>query len=234
MKKQTQAEAEDIKTEASNAASGMTRRDLVRRLGTAMTAGLALPGLAEAHPAAKRMKHGAPAAQAAAESPAAEWKPAFFDPHQNETYTVLAERILPGATGAQVNRFVDLLLSVNTLETQKRFVNSLSAFESYSVATYKMPFQALSEDQQNQALAAASTMKPAQGLPAHGRHAGLVTPAKQHHEEVPLTLRDHFEYLKTWTSRAYFSSEAGMKEMGWTDQVMWSSFPGCQHPESHQ
>ncbi|HEX5483236.1 MAG TPA: gluconate 2-dehydrogenase subunit 3 family protein [Terriglobia bacterium] len=232
MKKQTQAEAEDIKAETSSAASGITRRDLVRRLGTAMTAGLALPGLAEAHPAAKRMKHEASAGSA--ESSAAEWKPAFFDPHQNETYTVLAERILPGSTGAQVNRFVDLLLSVNTLDTQKRFENSLSAFEAYSIATYKMPFKALSEDQQNQVLTYASTLKPAQKLPGGGRRAGLVTPSKPNHEELPLTLRDHFEYLKTWTSRAYFSSEAGMKEMGWTDQVMWSSFPGCQHPESHQ
>lgn len=229
MKKQTQAETENVRPETLNAASGMTRRDLVRRLGTAMTAGLALPGLAEAHPASKRAKE-----HAAASSAAQEWTPAFFDPHQNETYTVLAERILPGSTGAQVNRFVDLLLSVDTMDAQKRFVNSLSAFEAYSVTTYKMPFKALSEDQQNQVLTHASTLKPAQGLPAGRRRAGLVTPSKPNHEEVSLTLRDHFEYLKTWTSRAYFSSEAGMKEMGWTDQVMWPSFPGCQHPESHQ
>jgi hypothetical protein len=46
-------------------------------------------------------------------------------------------------------------------------------------------------------------------------------------------LRDHFELLKGWISGAYYSSEIGMRELGWTGQVMFAEFPGCPHPEKH-
>ena len=50
---------------------------------------------------------------------------------------------------------------------------------------------------------------------------------------TPLTLRDHFEHLKVWTTGAYYSSEAGLREMGWTGKKFFLDFPGCQHPEGH-
>ena len=212
---------------------GMNRREMVRRLATAMTAGMAIPGIAEAHPIHQHMRNER-TLQAASESAGADnWTPLFFDPHQNQTFTVLAERIIPGSNAAQVNRFVDLLLSVDTMESQKRFLNSLSAFEAYSLKTYQRPFKDLSEDQQNEVLTFASTTKPAQDVPTR-RRVGLVSRVNSKEEEIPLSLRDHFENLKQWVSGAYFSSEDGMKYMGWTGQVMWPSFPGCQHPGGHQ
>ncbi|MGH9432486.1 MAG: gluconate 2-dehydrogenase subunit 3 family protein [Terriglobia bacterium] len=213
--------------------TGIDRREMVRRLATAMTAGMAIPGIAEAHPVHHHLRNEA-TMQAASESAGAEnWAPLFFDPHQNETFTVLAERIIPGSTGAQVNRFVDLLLSVDTMESQKRFLNSLSAFEAYSIQHYGHPFSSLTQDQQTEVLTLASTTKPA-GEMRHHRRVGLSTPARSKGEEAPLTLRDHFENLKQWVSGAYFSSEDGMKYLGWTGQVIWPSFPGCQHPGGHQ
>ena len=46
----------------------------------------------------------------------AEWKPVLFDAHQNETVIALTDLIIlatetPGAKEAQVNRFIDLILS---------------------------------------------------------------------------------------------------------------------------
>jgi hypothetical protein len=39
--------------------------------------------------------------------------------------------------------------------------------------------------------------------------------------------------LKGWVSGAYYSSEMGMRELGWTEDRVFASFPGCEHPEGH-
>lgn len=218
-------------SQAVSGARGITRRQMVRRLATAIASGAALPGVAAAHPVHKHLA--SPATMERAEGKAAdpEWTPEFFDAHQNETFTVLAERIVPGSTEAKVNRFVDLLLSVDTLPAQKSFVDSLSAFDAYAIQHYSRPFKDLTEDQQNEVLTVASTTAP--GHEAPGRRFGLGPAPKPGNEEVKHTFRDHFENMKHWVSGAYYSSEVGMKEMGWTGQVMWPEFPGCQHPDEH-
>lgn len=213
---------------------GMNRREMVRRLATAMTAAPALTVMSARPAAASAPSGGKPLNQAASQKDSnAGWRPAFFDAHQNETFAVLAERILPGSTEAQVSQFVDLLLSVNSLEVQKRFLNSLSAFEAYCLETYRHPFKDLSEDQQVHVLTVASTAKAGGALPGFGPRRILGPQAQEAGKEETLTLRDHFEFLKRWVSEAYFSSEAGMKSMGWTGQVMWDSFPGCTHSDGH-
>jgi len=50
---------------------------------------------------------------------------------------------------------------------------------------------------------------------------------------VKTGLRKHFENLKGWISGAYYSSEAGMRELGWTEDRVFEKFPGCEHPEGH-
>lgn len=231
MDKKSQSAGPDA---AAHSHRGMNRRELVRRLATAVTAGGALaavPGVAAAHPAGHPMMNGK-AMEPAAQAPVtAHWTPLFFDHHQNETFTVLAERIIPGSTGAGVNQFVDLLLSVDSLDAQKRFLNSLSAFDAYSLEKYQRPFKDLTEAEQNQVLTAASTMKPGGDLSHFGRRRVLGPRNEAPAAEARLTLRDHFETVKHWVSEAYFSSEAGMKSMGWTGQVYFSSFPNCKQSE---
>lgn len=223
------------KANAPASASGMNRREMVRRLATAVTAAPALTVIA----AAPSLAAGKPPASAltgqaeGAEANEGKWKPAFFDPHQYETFTVIAERIVPGSTDAKVAQFIDLLLSVEAQQQQKRFVDALSAFEAYSLATYHKPFINLSEEQQNHALTLASTAKPGGRLPGLGRRPILGPQNAAAGQEEKLTMRDHFEFLKREAAEAYFSSEPGLKYLGWTGQVMWSSFPGCQHPEEH-
>src|SRR6266567_345778 len=46
-------------------------------------------------------------------------------------------------------------------------------------------------------------------------------------------LYDHFENLKGWISGAYYSTEAGMRELGWNGEYVFESFPGCEHPDGH-
>ncbi|MET0556855.1 MAG: hypothetical protein ABW221_27690, partial [Vicinamibacteria bacterium] len=47
------------------------------------------------------------------------------------------------------------------------------------------------------------------------------------------TLRDHFDHLKRWIADSYYTSEAGLKELGYTGNMMFVEFPDCKHPE-HQ
>lgn len=210
---------------------GMNRREMVRRLATAVTAGTAMAAAPAAVIAETAHRHpGHDPAPGRPDAPTSKtWKPLFFDPHQNSTFTIIAERIIPGSTDAKVSQFVDLLLSVDTLEPQKRFLNSLSAFDAYCLGKYQQPFVDLTAEQQNQVLAFASTQKPAEEISYLGRHHVLGPRNANSGEEMVLTMRDHFENLKHWASTAYFSSEPGMKSMGWTGQVYFTSFPNCKN-----
>ena len=213
---------------------GVSRRQMVQRLLGGAGVGLVAPGvaLAETHPVRKHLMSESTLAAADAKADAAEWSPEFLDPHQNDTLIVLAERIIPGSTQAQSNRFIDLLLSVDTQENQKKFLASMGAFEAEAISTYQHPYKDLTEEQQNAILTKASTEKS--GIPeGGGSFSWFAIPSKDSGEPPKLTLRDHFENLKQWVAGAYFSSEVGMKELGWTGQVMWDSFPGCEHPEGH-
>jgi Gluconate 2-dehydrogenase subunit 3 len=206
-----------------NSKGEMSRREMVRRLALGASAGVALPAVAAAHPVAKHLANSAAVGEAHAKSASANWSPAFFDAHQNETFTLLAERIIPGSAQAHVNRFVDLLVSVDTQEVQKKFLASLGALEAESLRRYSRPYQRLTESEQNQILTVASTA-PRPVVPEKISDLSL----------DQMTLRDHFENLKEWVKGAYYSSEVGMKELGWDGQVVFASFPGCQHPGGHE
>jgi len=198
-------------------ARGWNRRQVMQRLlGTAGTV-LVLGHTMEA---------------ADSQAAASDWQPVFFDSHQNETMIALAEQILPNSTRALVNRFIDTLISVDTQENQKRFLASLGAFDHEGITRHNQPFKDLTEDQQNAILTAASTGKasaPGQG----GRRRRRPTVSAPGSQEPALTMRDHFENIKGSVSGAFYSSEFGMKELGWTGQVAWESLPGCPHPDGH-
>jgi hypothetical protein len=214
-------------------ARGLSRRQVMQRLlGTAGT-GLVLPGLAAAHPIRRHLMNEDTMVAADRKAAEPDWQPVFFDPHQNETVMALAEQILPNSTRrAQVNRFIDTLISVDTQENQKKFLAALGAFDHEGITRYDRPFADLTEAQQNAILTAASTADPsAPGQGGRRRRRPMVP--KPGSEEPALTLRDHFENIKGWVSGAFYSSEFGMKELGWTGQVAWENLPGCQHPDGH-
>jgi hypothetical protein len=218
--------------DSSPSGRGIGRREAVQRLLTGAGGTLIVPARRSEHTAHRPLADAAGAGAANARAVAADWTPDFFDAHQNESLTALAERIIPGSGKAQVNRFIDLLLTVDTHENQKQFLAALGAFDSEARSRFGHPFPTLSEDQQNQLLTAASTDKPG-NAPGNESWSWFSVPPKSPPDVIRITLRDHFENLKAWIIRAYYSSEVGMRELGWTGQYMFETFPDCEHPDGH-
>ena len=198
---------------------GLTRREMVQRLLAGAGAGAAWPLVAASHPIYQHLISGA-IFEEVEKLGAADWKPVFLSGQQNETLDAISESIVPGSRKAQVNRFIDLLLSVDTLEHKKDFADSLAAFDAESQKRFGKRFPSLEASQQNMLLMEAST-RPAKENSSGGD--GKENPG----------LRGHFENLKGWISGAYYSSEAGMRELGWTEDRVFERFPGCEHPEGH-
>jgi Gluconate 2-dehydrogenase subunit 3 len=217
---------------AGDAPRSLGRREVLQGLLAAAGAGLALPALAQDHPVRKHLADPARVAAADARATAAVVKPEFLDAHQLETLTSLAERVVPGSTKARVAPFVDQLLAVDTRENQRRFVGALGAIEGEAIARYGHPWKGLTEAQQTELLTAVSTAAPARPPQFWVRGEAVVVPSPR--PDLPPTSRDRFDELKGWIVGAYYSSEIGMRELGWTGQSFFASFPGCEHPGGHR
>jgi hypothetical protein len=192
---------------------------MVQQLIAGAGAGAAWPLVAASHPIYAHLANGA-IFEEAEKLAAADWKPLFLNAQQEETLAVLAEAIVPGSKKAQPDRFIDLLLSVDAVEHQKSFVDSLAAFETESQKRFGRRFPALDAGEQNALLTDASARPAKEGATGGDR------------KEDP-GLRGHFENLKGWICVAYYSSEAGMRELGWTGDRVFEKFPGCEHAEGH-
>jgi hypothetical protein len=147
---------------------------------------------------------------------------------------LLAERLVPNSGKAQVNRFIDLLLSVDTAETRQRFSESLAVFDRESTSRFGHAFKDIPEARQDELLTVFSAATPSLGRKRSRRgHSEEDARPEKPSAESRLTLRDHFENLKTWVTGAYYSSETGMRELGWTGTHFFPDFPGCEHPDGH-
>lgn len=197
----------------------LTRREVVRRLLAGAGAGAAWPLVGAAHPIYAHLTSEA-VFEDAEKLGAADWKPRFLSAQQDEMLAALAEAIAPGSKKAEVNRFIDLLLSVDTEKHKRDFVDSLAEFEVETQKRFGKSFPALNAGQQNELLtdAAARPEKKDSSGGVQKENAGL---------------HEHFENLKGWINGAYYSSEAGMRELGWTGDYAFEKFPGCEHPEGH-
>ena len=204
----------------------LTRRAAVQRLLAGMTAGAAWPLTASSHPVFELLRsetvlHNHSIFDRAEELGQANWKPAFLTPLQNELLTALAESIVPDSTRAHVSRFIDLLLSVEKPENRREFAESLAAVDAEARKQFKKSFPALDKEQKNTFLTDASTKPKNSGAP------------ESEADKKQAALYGHFENLKGWISGAYYSSEVGMRELGWTGDYAFATFPGCAHPEGH-
>jgi hypothetical protein len=199
----------------------LTRREVVQRLLAGVGAGAAWPLVAASHPIAEHLRNDAILADAE-KLGTADWKPVFLSPQQNQRLVALAESTVPGSAKAQVNRFIDLLLSVDKPENQNKFVESLVAFDAEAQKRFGKNFPALNDNQKNLLLTDASAE------PVSSNFSDSRTAEKQS------ALHDHFENLKGWVSGAYYSSEIGMRELGWTGNYVFETFPGCEHPNQHR
>ena len=192
----------------------MNRRDLFRTslLGAVGLATPALPAGAVERP---------PNYDASKELESADWKPLFLDAHQNETLIALSDLIIPatgtpGAKEALVNRFLDLLMSAEKVETQREFLTALAYLDGACMERYKAAFVYLPREQQNELLMLLA-------YPHSEETWG------ENLEEFPGN--KHFENLKQWIVGAYYSSPIGLKEIGWDGSFPHGVFAGCQHAE---
>jgi hypothetical protein len=122
----------------------------------------------------------------------------FLDRHAFDTLALLGEQIVPGSRAAQVPEFLDRLLAVETIDTQKRFMQALGAFEGEARAANGVPWKALTTEQATAVLTKIST---------------------QPDSDVS---RQAFDRIKGAVAETYFSTEVGMKELGWNGSVVFA------------
>ena len=185
----------------------VSRRELGRSLVTALAAGI-LPGaLSPLHPIHQHLSNGSWLDSVDEALGAVDHKPAFLTPAQLAALDMLCETLIPGSHKAKSAEFIDLLLSVDATESQKNFSESLAAMEVAAKAGFQKGVASLHPDELHRLLEAAAAKESAD----HG----------------------HFANLKSWAIGAYYSSEIGMRELGWTPDRVFSSFPVCTHEGNH-
>jgi gluconate 2-dehydrogenase gamma chain len=190
----------------------MNRRDLLRVtvLGALGAGTTAAPAAAREFP---------PDLDASKELERPDWKPLFLDAHQNETLTLLSDLIIPagdtpGAKAALVNRFLDLLMSAETAETQRAFIAALAYIDGESMRRYNTAFIYAPRPQQLEFL---TLIAYPHSLETWGEG------------QAEFPGHTHFQKLKRWIVGAYYSSPIGLKELGWNGTFPHGMFPGCDH-----
>lgn len=144
--------------------------------------------------------HGAAAAAASAEPAAVAGATAhvFLDEHAFDTLAALSQQIVPGSRDAGVPQFLDRLLEVESIETQKHFIQGLGTFELEARAAHGVSWKSLTADQATALLSKVSTQ-----------------PATE-------PSRRAFDDLKRAVAESYYSTEAGMKELGWDGSITFA------------
>jgi hypothetical protein len=184
-----------------------SRRGAVKTLFSGLAAGLLPPGFASLL-ASRGHLLGEDFLHRADEALAAKaYQPTFLAPAQFASLVVLSEAIIPGSRKAQSAEFIDLLLTADNVKSRQQFVSSLAALDTASQTVFHKDVPTLRSVELRQLLDAESAKDSSEGSP--------------------------FGTLKSWTVTAYYSSEIGLRELGWTPDRVFPSFPGCTHPESH-
>jgi hypothetical protein len=203
---------------------------MVQKILVGLGATLAAP-MAAAHPMARHLADPSWLQTAASTAEDANWSPQFLSAKQNEALIALSDRMLPGANASHVNRVIDLLLTADTEDNRKMFVGALSALDAESSKRFQAEIPTLSPAQIDEILSACAAQEP-----PHAEHDDDAPGWKLNRKTAataPPNLRDHFENLKGWIVATYYSSEAGLRELGWNDDFYFESPAECKHPEGH-
>ncbi len=199
-------ERDETTLPAAGSGEGPLRHFRIGRRGVLQSlAGIGAAALATSVSAAQHAHahHAAAAALPAAADAAATPGLLFLDQHAFDTLAALSEQIVPGSRAAQVPEFLDRLLAVESLETQKRFAQAIGAFEREAREAHGKPWKALSSEQVNALLTRLSA------LPDGDQKRGP------------------FDGIKRAVAETYYSTEVGMKELGWQGTVAHASPVAC-------
>jgi Gluconate 2-dehydrogenase subunit 3 len=146
-----------------------------------------------------------------------------LNPHQNATVVVMSEIIIPetdtpGAKGARVNEFIDVILAEwATEEDRDIFLKGLAGVDVQSNELFSKDFIDASPVQQL-ALMRALDESIAMGPPRPARHGNTVP-------EWDTQLKGNFfSVFKGITLHGYYTSE-----VGFTRELGLSIIPGAQH-----
>lgn len=193
------------------------RRDLLSTLATGIAGAVAAPGAAALGRSAQDA--------GGREEPS----PRLLDDHGRAALGVLAEQLVPGSASAGVVDLLDRVMAAEPIEDQTRFLSALGAFEREARERHARGWLEIDDSQQREILRAASTLTPAQPPPpswTKGQSLAIEPPVLS----PPANPRDHFDRLRDLVARAYYATEPGMKELGFTGRMAWPGFPGCTHP----
>lgn len=193
---------------------------MLKKIGLGVSAATALPVIGSARAAfptsSPGMAMGTPAGQVEEE-----WKPLFFDEHQNQTVIVLTDLIIPatdtpGAREAQVNRLIDLMLNESETDQKSAFIQGLAWLDGRSIERRGKPFVDLTAFEQT------AMLEP------------LANSANKNLEDQPGVR--FFEHLKDATIFGYYTSRVGLdQELHYGGDDYHTEFPGaCTHPEHLQ
>lgn len=188
----------------------VSRRDALKTLTMGVVAGSVLRVI----PAqAAEYAHAMVQAEKAA-SPGGSYKPKFFSDHQYKTLQALCQAIIPpdGTTGGAIEagapEFIDLLTSENS-DYQLKLGGGMLWLDSTCSDRYGQVFLAITPEQQKQIL----------DLIAYRKN--ILT------DESISQGVEFFSFLRNLTADGYFTSEIGIKDLGYIGNKYLKEFPGC-------
>src|SRR5919198_1512199 len=188
----------------------ITRRDILRTLTAGVVSGSVLKVIpAQAAEYAHRMIQAEKSA-----APSGAYKPKFFTAHQYKLLQALCNTIIPpdehggGALEAGAPEFIDLLTSENP-EYQLALGGGLMWLDSSCMDRYGKPYLDCTPAQQKEIL----------DLIAYRKNA-LTDPSVSQGVEF-------FAVLRNLTADGFFTSEIGIKYLGYIGNTFLKEFPGC-------
>ena len=192
------------------AGNSISRRDILKTLTLGAMAGSVLRVIPAQ--AAEYAHHMVAAEKAAAV--AGVYAPKFFLPEQYKTIQALCQAIIPadsdsgGAKEAGAPEFIDLLTSENP-KYQLKLGGGLMWLDGECVDRYEKSYLDCSPDQQKEILDLIAYSKNAEKDPS-------LTPGVE-----------FFAFLREMTADGFFTSEIGIKYLGYVGNTYLLSFPGC-------
>jgi len=188
----------------------ISRRDLIKSLSLTAAAGavLRVVPFADAEKA-----HRMVSAHKAA-SPSGEYAPKFFPEHQYKTLRALCQAIIPsdeengGAMEAGAPEFIDLLSSENK-DLQLQLGGGIMWLDAACIERYGQSYLQCTPGQQTEMLDLIAFRKNAEKNP-------WLSPGIE-----------FFSTLRKYTADGFFTSEIGIKYLGYIGNTYLKEFPGC-------
>lgn len=210
--------------QSSSSSSSLNRRELIRAALFASIAPILGPSFSVAQAVSSGLTAAARGEDGSRVLSDPKWKPVFLNGLQNATLIALSDVIIPatdtpGAKDALVNRYLDLILSVQPAPFQQRFTGALAFIDDESQKEFKSDFVQLTPENQVWLL----------NQWAYARESSRWTESNNRHGETGDPGQQDFQLLKSMIAAGYYESEIGQKELGWDGEMTHGPYLGCEH-----